>query len=431
MSTPNAPTTDLHRHFYGSVRTADLYAWCIQSSGEGPASSRRWMMPLSDFARRAQMTDSDPPGFATFEGIYAFVESVSRFATEPRGIEDLPLIAEEIRYLVDKLAADQAREGLAHTETRMHLPTRYGEAFNLGLARAVLGRMASHNSLDHRMELVLTLPRAAPLEQWRVVEDLALGPLGELLVGLDLAGNEAVGTEAQLLALAREIRAFNAKNPHRALALLVHAGEQTHSRPPVSAIRAVHRACQAGADRIGHALALALPPSALMRATDPWRETVSQRLSQIDYELEFHDALAHEGVRVNAEAFAQERSRLMAMPSHATLLTHARPDPDELRARQRVAQRAVRTSGTVIECCPTSNLRIAGIDSLKDHPIHAFLSAGLTVVVATDNPGLLDTTLEGEHRALEPFLAPGVSAGLASNAVLARSTVLSGRTGSR
>jgi adenosine deaminase len=56
----------------------------------------------------------------------------------------------------------------------------------------------------------------------------------------------------------------------------------------------------------------------------------------------------------------------------------------------------VRATGAVIEVCPTSNLRIGGIGDPAHHPVHRFLEAGLPVVVASDDPGIFDTTLADE-----------------------------------
>ncbi|VAW30375.1 hypothetical protein MNBD_CHLOROFLEXI01-3042, partial [hydrothermal vent metagenome] len=52
--------------------------------------------------------------------------------------------------------------------------------------------------------------------------------------------------------------------------------------------------------------------------------------------------------------------------------------------------------GTVIECCPTSNLRIGGVPDAKHHPIHRFLASSVNLCLCTDDPGTLDITLASE-----------------------------------
>jgi len=67
---------------------------------------------------------------------------------------------------------------------------------------------------------------------------------------------------------------------------------------------------------------------------------------------------------------------------------HALDDPalaNEL-ARRRIA----------LEVCPTSNLRLAGVARLADHPLPALIKAGLVVTLNSDDPALFDTTLTDE-----------------------------------
>lgn len=58
--------------------------------------------------------------------------------------------------------------------------------------------------------------------------------------------------------------------------------------------------------------------------------------------------------------------------------------------------RCVRSTGAVIEVCPTSNRRIGGIDDPAHHPVHRLVSTGLPVVVSSDDPGIFGTTLSDE-----------------------------------
>ena len=49
-----------------------------------------------------------------------------------------------------------------------------------------------------------------------------------------------------------------------------------------------------------------------------------------------------------------------------------------------------------IELCPTSNLCIGGIPSVKDHSLHKILRSKAPVVICTDDPGIFDITLRDE-----------------------------------
>ena len=65
---------------------------------------------------------------------------------------------------------------------------------------------------------------------------------------------------------------------------------------------------------------------------------------------------------------------------HAVAL-HADPEPNQLLAR-------MRRRGIAIETSPESNRQILGVDPLG-HPFVDYLAAGVPVVLATDDPGLM------------------------------------------
>ena len=91
----------------------------------------------------------------------------------------------------------------------------------------------------------------------------------------------------------------------------------------------------------------------------------------------------------------------------------------------------VRATGAVIEVCPTSNRRIAGLVDATHHPVHRFLAQDLPVVVASDDPGIFDTSLADEIewvRNAAGLDTEGVAT-LIRQAWQSRSEVLAGRPG--
>ena len=59
-----------------------------------------------------------------------------------------------------------------------------------------------------------------------------------------------------------------------------------------------------------------------------------------------------------------------------------------------------------VEFCPTSNLKVAGVRKINDHPIFKALDYGLNFSINTDNPGHFECTMNSEFRlinSVRPF----------------------------
>ena len=67
-----------------------------------------------------------------------------------------------------------------------------------------------------------------------------------------------------------------------------------------------------------------------------------------------------------------------------------------MRRRQDFALSRLAVLGTVVETCPTSNLRIGAVPDAKDHPVHRFLASDVRLAIGADDPGLFDCTLADE-----------------------------------
>jgi adenosine deaminase len=60
-----------------------------------------------------------------------------------------------------------------------------------------------------------------------------------------------------------------------------------------------------------------------------------------------------------------------------------------------VAELAAR--GTVLECCPTSNVVLGVYPSYEEHPLPALRAAGVRVTLGSDDPPYFGATIEGEY----------------------------------
>ena len=61
-----------------------------------------------------------------------------------------------------------------------------------------------------------------------------------------------------------------------------------------------------------------------------------------------------------------------------------------------------------IEFCPTSNLKVAGIEKIEDHPIFEAMDRGLNFSINTDDPGHFECTMNSEFRLVDSVRALAV-----------------------
>ena len=54
-------------------------------------------------------------------------------------------------------------------------------------------------------------------------------------------------------------------------------------------------------------------------------------------------------------------------------------------------------TGVVLEVCPTSNIATRAVDRIEDHPLRAFVDAGVTVTINSDDPPMFSTTLNHDY----------------------------------
>jgi adenosine deaminase len=338
----------------------------------------------------------------------------TRCADDLYGPPGIPPAAEdEAERFAAEVRADLVRQGVGYAELRSYASPRLAEVF------AATG--------GPTMRLAVSLDRSDPWPGWDRVQALALGPHGAALTAVDFCGAEEGHPPKELAGIIAAVHRFNAARPDRALAVLVHVGESFADKSLESAVRSVQEAAEAGAHRLGHALALGLDPAFF--GPHERREPAAERLDQIAYDLAHADGLAAVGIRVDADALRRERAALRDRPAAVVTVAYDAARLDEVRNRQELAMAAVRATGAVIEVCPTGNRRLLGLTDPADHPVHRFLAAGLPVVVATDNPGVFGTTLAAELDWVCTHTGGGedLRRQLIETAWASRSEVLSGR----
>jgi hypothetical protein len=407
----------LHVHLGGSLFAEDLL-----ELARGVYRQVDWRLFVTSFERAFGRSPADPaalfhdalngadPDLADLRRNYVFAEADGGDFGRFQAKLNLAICLYRHWWLVlgreeevNRLVLERhRREGLTYVEYRAMAP--YGPDQPEGfLAFHGLVARALHEASDatFRARYIISLPRWAPLESYALVRQLlATHPeVASTLVGLDFCFFEEGYPPASAAALFARVQQDNAKHPEQALGVAYHVGEVYYDKSLESAVRWCHEAAELGAQRLGHALALGLDPEVAIarRPAAHESEPVSERLAQIDYDLRHRQALAAHDVAVDVPALQRERDELSHRPAAATVTRPYGPDRlAEVRGRQTLVLTRLAELGTVIETCPTSNLRLGGVPSPAQHPLHRFLASAVGLAVGADDPGIFDVTLAHE-----------------------------------
>ena len=403
---------ELHLHLYGTIRPAAFLDWVagrevdwglyersfeqaygarpavrelVERHRAGDASARRAFDELFVFG------DADGGSFERFQAKFNLLLSGSEFRQLDRREDPVPPLLKEVEHFVGHMLADQRRDGVAYAEQRLLLGNAFPREPSLRLLEGLLRIYRREADRGLAPRLALSCDREDPWPGWELAVELALGPFGDLVTGIDFCHVEEGYPPKDKASFLRTVHAWNGQHPDRALAILYHVGESFSDKSLESAIRWVQEAAELGAHRLGHAIALAVDPECYGEHVRS--ESVSERLDQIAYDLEQAEALERRGVRVDRAALDVERRSLeLRRPDETVEHRYDAARLFEVRLRQDHAMERVRRSGAVVEVCPTSNRRIAAIRDPSHHPVHRFLEHDVPFVVSTDDPGIFGTT---------------------------------------
>ena len=335
--------------------------------------------------------DADAGNFARFGAKFSLL--AAGLAVIDPTAEPEEVAAEEARF-ISAIRAELVRQGVSYAEQRV----AFGVDIDTPRNRASLDTLLSmYHGGDARIteRLAISLARHNPWPGWELVQKLALGPYGGVLTGIDFCNIEEGNPPKDVARLCDAVHDFNQAHPDRALAILYHVGESFTDKSLESAVRWVHEAAELGAHRLGHAIALGIDPDVYGPHTRA--ESVAERRDQIGYDLHHCAGLRAAGVAIDPTALRAELADLAALPEDASVtVTYDTVRLDEVRHRQTYAMSCIRSTGAIVEVCPTSNRRIGGIVDPAHHPVHRFLAAGLPIVVGSDDPGVFGTTLGNE-----------------------------------
>ena len=379
------------------------------------------------FHRLYTFGPTDGPGFERFQAHFDLLTWSSALGPDDRALSKLA--ANELSEDLATIAEDCRRHHIAYCELRVMLGQRRPIALRQAVFEHLLAECLRHHGVT--MRIAMSCNRGQAQRDQDLIQTLALGPFGEAFTAIDFCHREQGHPPIRETAFADWLHTFNTAHPQRALALLVHIGESYDDKSLESAVRWCEQASALGAHRLGHCLALGLDPT-LTGHRFQRRELTAERLDQIEWDLKHAAGLRAHHVMIDTDSLIMERAELRSVdPRQVITHRYTAERCEQLRRRQDYVLSLLRERGTVIESCPSANLRIAGITT-QQHPLPRFINAGLPVVVGSDDPSLLDVTLDGELD-----LAAGMTTGhrtksdLIQSAWDARSELLSGRISER
>jgi adenosine deaminase len=413
------PLAELHLHLYGCIRPAALldhlarrdpervrWDWyeaeaaaaygAVPPTRDLVARHRGGESVAEEFERAFLFGEPDAGNFDRFQAKMNLLGAGSAAGDERATLAE---VEAEVAGFAAGIRADHLRQGITHAEVRAMPGPDAGAP---GDRHALDTVLAAFHHGDPRIaeRLAVSLPRADPWPWWERVREMALGPHGAALVGVDFCFFEEGFPPKGNAELFAAVKDFNVGHPERALAILYHVGESFRDKSLESAVRWVQEAAELGADRLGHAIALGVDPDVF--GVHQREEPVAERRDQIAYDLAHAAGLRAAGVAVDEAALREERRALpdgsTGSTGSASTVVHDYDAArlEQVRRRQRYAMGRVAATGAVVEVCPTSNRRIGGISDPAHHPVHRFLEAGLPVVVSCDDPGVFGTTLREE-----------------------------------
>lgn len=414
----NCLASDLHLHLAGSVYAEDyfdiardIYPFIDWHSQDFVTEYRR-VFQWEQFDPQAlfERAIADPKQFGKLKRAYVFTPEDSgnfeRFMWKYRFFSRLWGYGWELDLntavsIIDHVLTHHHQQGLHYVEYRCGLFGTHEQQIERYILLAEQMQKHYHAQFTAKLILPISRDQTECWQRWQVVQDLLIRrpDLAAIIVGIDFASIEEGYPPNQLRPFLQSWHQFNQTYPHLALDLVYHVGETFFDKSLESAIRWCHEAALIGAKRLGHCIALGLDPeiATQRRAHAHEQELVSERLDQIAYDLTYQTQLQNYSIPIDRECLEQEQADLLKLPFDDMVIRPYSPQRfQDICQRQQFVLDQFTTLGTVIECCPTSNLRIGAVPDATHHPVHKFLASDVNLVICTDDPGTFDIDLQHE-----------------------------------
>lgn len=337
-----------------------------------------------------------PGSFEEFQDKFNLVIAFSRFNPE------------EIEEMSYKIACKHFSEGILYSEYRlMYSPFATEIDYQEKTIAACKGfSLAEKNHPGHTAKLVLSLHRDNNYGQaylWLKWLMEKVDIVKTHLVGIDFCAMEEGHPPKNKASFFRQVLDDNLRKPETALSILYHVGESFQDKTPDSAVRWVIEAAEYGAHRLGHCIALGVPPEFFLGQKR--NESIDERRDHLDFLLARYEEISNFGSLPEREKLETERSEIESKTQIEELL-YTKKEIETLRTLQEYGMNRLKDLGTVVETCPTSNLLIGMLKKKEFLPVRRFSESGLNITISTDDPGILQTSLKKEYAICEKMGIP-------------------------
>ncbi len=346
---------------------------------------------FDNFKNHFIYTQKDGGDFGRFQAKFNLIICLLR---HPAPHQDM--ITKSIQMTVDQ----HIKEGINFIEYRCGGGEQTHDQFiSMHHKYATTLKNASQNGITARY--IISLRRSAAEQDYEWVQELLTeNPnLIPTIIGIDFSHFEEGFPPKDKRTFFERVHQDNQKNPQRALDIVYHVGESYFDKSLESAIRWCHEIAEMGVKRLGHATALGLPSEIAItrRPNAHVQELVSERLDQITYDLTHATQLIAHGITIDTNTLQAEQQTLKnKAPDEHIERPYNTQRLQDIQKRQQFVLNHLTQLSTVIETCPTSNLRIGGVPNPAHHPIHTFLKSNVNLVISADDPGIFDNPLANE-----------------------------------
>lgn len=393
--------TELHTHLYGSLSAELLYE--IGKQNPNP----RWHIYTDFYEKHFSKIQETRDFFKVydtpekFKECYYFKEKAAFLEFQAKFNLIIALVkfdVSEIKYVISQVLEEYSKDSVGYVEFRiMYSPIATENEYREKTIAACLGLEAGELQTGSTGRLIVSLHRENGYEeQYRWLQKLMMESeiVSKYLVGIDFCNIEEGNPPKKKKIFFNQILEDNQKDPRRALAILYHVGESFQDKSHLSACRWILEASEYGAHRLGHCIALGETYEKFENTTR--EESPDEYLDTLDYILKNYEEIKPFGELSSFEFFSREKE-LVQKRTGKIKIHYSEEFLQNLLTFRLYGLHSLVSKGTVVESCPTSNLRIGMIESVSQLPIVSFARTNLKLTICADDPGIFHTSIPKEY----------------------------------